>query len=52
MPVIQANQTKQVKDYSRYEFAESMAQSHDKWHEEHFTEELQRVYEAGKRMAE
>ena len=49
--VIQANQTKQVKDYSRYEFAESMAQSHDKWHEEHFAEELQRAFEAGKRMA-
>ena len=33
-------------------FAESMAQSHDKWHEEHFAEELQRACEAGKRMAE
>lgn len=50
--VVQANQTKQVKDYSRYEFAESMAQSHDKWHKEHFTEELQNAFDAGKRMAE
>ena len=49
--VIQANQTKQVKDYSRYELAESLAQSHDKWHEEHFAEELQRAFESGKLMA-
>ena len=35
--VVQANQTKQVKDYSRYQYSESMAQSHDKWHNEHFT---------------
>ena len=50
--VVQANQTKQVMDYSRYEFSESMAQSHDKWHKEHFTEELQNAFDAGKRMAE
>ena len=50
--VLQANCTKQVKDYSRYEFSDEMAQAHDKWHEEHFPEELQRAYDAGKRMAE
>lgn len=50
--VLQANCTKQVNDYSRYEFSDEMAQSHDKWHEEHFPEELQRAFEAGKRMAE
>ncbi len=44
--------TKQVKDYSRFEFSEEWAQAHDKWHEEHFEEELQRSFEAGKRMAE
>jgi multimeric flavodoxin WrbA len=49
--VIMANNTKQVNDYSRYDFSEQMAQSHDKWHEEHFAEELQRAREAGKRMA-
>ena len=42
---IMANQTKQVKDYSRYEFSEATAQAHDKWHEEHFAEELQRAFE-------
>ena len=50
--VVQANCTKQVKDYSRFEFAESMVQAHDKWHDEHFAEELQRAFDAGKRMAE
>ena len=49
---IMANCTKQVKDYSRYEFSDATAQAHDKWHEEHFAEELQRAFEAGKRMAE
>ena len=49
---VMANQTKQVKDYSRFEFSETMAEAHDKWHEEHFAEELQRAFDAGKRMAE
>ena len=49
--VVMANCTKQVNDYSRYDFSEQMALSHDKWHEEHFDEELQRAREAGKRMA-
>ncbi|NLV52821.1 MAG: flavodoxin family protein [Bacteroidales bacterium] len=49
---ILAKSTKQVKDYSRFEFSEAMAQSHDQWHEEHFAEELQSAYDAGKRMAE
>lgn len=47
-----AMSTKQVKDYSRFEFSEQLAQSHDKWHDEHFPEELQAAFEAGKRMAE
>ena len=50
--VIMANCTKQVKDYSRFEFSETMVQAHDKWHEEHFSDELQRAYDAGKRMVE
>ena len=50
--VIQANCTKQVADYSRFDFSEGMAQAHDKWHEEHFPKELQRAFDAGKRMAE
>jgi multimeric flavodoxin WrbA len=49
--VLQANCTKQVKDYSRYDFSEEMAKTHDKWHDEHFEEELQRASDAGKRMA-
>jgi hypothetical protein len=49
--VVMANCSKQVNDYSRYDFSEQMAHSHDKWHEEHFDEELQRAREAGKRMA-
>ncbi len=49
---IMANCTKQVKDYSRYEFSDATAQAHDKWHEEHFAEEQQRAFGAGKRMAE
>lgn len=44
--------TKQVKDYSRFEFSEAMAQSHDRWHSEHFEEELRKAFDAGKRMAE
>ena len=50
--IIQANCTKQVKDYSRFEFSETMAQTHDQWHEEHWSEELQNAFDAGKRMAE
>jgi hypothetical protein len=48
---ILALSTKQVKDYSRFEFTDDWAQSHDKWHDEHFAEELQNAFDAGKRMA-
>lgn len=49
---IKAICTKQVKDYSRFDFTEEHAQAHDKWHDEHFPEELQNAFDAGKRMAE
>jgi multimeric flavodoxin WrbA len=48
---ILALSTKQVKDYSRFEFTDDWAQSHDKWHDEHFAEELQNAFDSGKRMA-
>ena len=47
-----AMSTKQVKDYSKFEFTETHAHAHDKWHEEHFAEELQNAFDAGRRMAE
>lgn len=49
---IMANCTKQVQNYSRFEFSEEMGAAHDKWHEEHFPEELQRAYDAGKLMVD
>jgi len=49
--IIQANNTTQVKDYSRYEFAEGVAESKKAWRDAHWEEELQKARDAGKRMA-
>lgn len=47
-----AMETKQVKDYNRFEFTIAWAQAHDKWHDEHFAEEQRHAFEAGRRLAE
>lgn len=49
---ILAVSTKQVKDYSKFEFTDEWAKAHDQWHDEHFPQELQNAYDAGRRMAD
>lgn len=48
---IKALSTKQVKDYSKFDFTDEHAQTHDQWHAEHFPAELQEAFMAGVRMA-
>jgi len=49
--IIEANNTTQVKDYSRYDFSEGTAEAKKKWRDEHWEEDLQKARDAGKRMA-
>lgn len=51
MEVLIANNTIQVKDYSRYNFADGTAEVKQEWHDKHWKEDLRKAYEAGKRMA-
>lgn len=44
--------TMQVKDYSRYEFSDEWVEHHKQWHAEHYVQDLQKAYDAGRRMAE
>ena len=44
--------TYQVKNYDRYEFAPNQAEVKQAWKDAHWEEDLQKAYEAGKRMAE
>ena len=46
-----AYNTYQVKDYSRYELAGFSEEAKRKYREEHWDEDLQKAFEAGKRMA-
>lgn len=50
--VLMANNTTQVKNYDRYDFAEGTAQAKQAWKDAHWQENLQKAFEAGKRMAE
>lgn len=50
--VIQANNTTQVKNYERFEFAEDTAEVKQAYKEAHWEEDLAKAREAGKRMAE
>ncbi len=47
-----AHNTCQVKDYSRYELAGFSEEAKRKYREEHWQEDLQKAFEAGKRMAQ
>ena len=49
--VVMANNTTQVNDYSRYHFADGTAEAKKQWRDTHWEEDLQKAYEAGKRMA-
>ena len=49
--IIEANNTTQVNDYSRYHFADGTAEAKKQWRDAHWEEDLQKAYEAGKRMA-
>ena len=49
--VIPACNTTQVRDYSRYEFADGIAEVKKAWRDAHWEEDLQKAREAGKRMA-
>lgn len=50
--VIQANNTTQVNDYSRYDFASGTAEAKKAWRDAHWQDDLQKAHDAGKRMAE
>ena len=47
-----AYNTYQVKNYDRYELAGFSEEAKRKYREEHWEEDLQKAFEAGKRMAE
>ncbi|MBR5118313.1 MAG: flavodoxin family protein [Muribaculaceae bacterium] len=49
---ILAVNTLQVKNYDRYDMGGFNLAAKQKWHEEHWQEELQNAFDAGKRMAE
>ena len=49
---IEANFTTQVKNYDRYEFAEGTAEAKKAYRDAHWQEDLQKAFDAGKRMAE
>lgn len=42
----------QVKNYDRYEFSDEWIAQHKQWYEEHYEQDLQNAFNAGKRMAE
>lgn len=44
--------TLQVKNYDRYDMQGFNLEAKQRWHEEHWQEELQNAFDAGKRMAE
>lgn len=48
--VIMANNTIQVYDYSKYNFAEDTVETKQQWHDTHWEEDLNKAREAGKRM--
>ena len=48
--VIQANNTTQVNDYSRFEFADGISESKKAWRDTHWEEDLAKAREAGERM--
>ena len=49
---IEAFNTYQMKDYSRYEFAESTPTKKQVYKDEHWSQDLQKARDAGRRMAE
>ena len=49
---INAYNTYQVKDYNRFELAGFSEEAKRKYCEEHWEEDLQKAFDAGKRMAE
>ena len=49
---IVAYNTYQVKDYDRFELASFSEEAKRKWREEHWAEDLQKAFDAGKRMVD
>ena len=49
--VIQANNTTQVNIYERFDFFEGTAEAKKAWKDAHWEQDLQKAFEAGKRMA-
>ena len=49
--VIQANNTTQVNNYAIFDFAEGTAEAKKRWRDEHWEKDLQKAFDAGKRMA-
>ena len=50
--VLMANNTTQVSNYDRFDFAEGTAEAKKAWKDAHWEQDLQKAFEAGKRMAE
>lgn len=49
--VVLANNTMQVKDYSKYNFAEGTSGAKQGWHDKHWEEDMKKAKEIGKGMA-
>jgi multimeric flavodoxin WrbA len=50
--VIQANNTTQVNNYAIFDFSEGTAEAKKRWRDEHWEQDLQKAFDAGRRMAE
>ena len=50
--VLMANNTTQVSNYDRFDFAEGTAEAKKAWKDAHWEQDLQKAFDAGKRMAE
>ena len=50
--IIEAYDTYQVKAYDRYEFAQNQAEMKQAWKDAHWEKDLQKAFDAGRRMAE
>lgn len=48
--VVMANNTIQVFDYSKYNFADGTSEAKQQWHNTHWEDDLRKAREAGKRM--
>ena len=50
--VLMANNTTQVNNYERFDFSEGTAKAKKAWKDAHWEQDLQKAFDAGRRIAE